>query len=152
MRVSRETVDTRMSAFKDACARSGLKVTHQRMEVFRAVASTEEHPDVESIHRAVRKRVPTISPDTVYRNLKLLNDHGLVSIVGTSHERLRFDANMEGHHHFACVRCGIIRDFHSDLPGPSHVPPEAKAFGEALSMNLEVKGICIRCTSQSKAR
>ena len=78
MTLPRETVEARMAAFREACLLKRLRLTHQRIEVFRALASSEEHPDVESIHRVVRKRIPTISPDTIYRNLKLLAEHGLV--------------------------------------------------------------------------
>jgi Fur family peroxide stress response transcriptional regulator len=146
----RETIADRMHAFREACASRGVKVTHQRLEIFRELATTEEHPDADTIHRRVRSRVPTISRDTVYRNLRMLADHGLISIVGMSHERLRFDANMRLHHHFICLRCGLIRDFYSEnLPGKGF-PAEAGAFGDPVSLHLEVKGVCKACKRSAK--
>lgn len=152
MAVSLEVVEARMASFREACVRKQLRLTHQRMEVYRAVASTEEHPDAETIHRAVRKRIPTISHDTVYRNLKLLAEHGLVSVVGMSHERLRFDANMGLHNHFVCVQCGLIRDFTSEGLEHAECPAEARAFGTPVSLHLEVKGICSACQQDRRRK
>ena len=147
MSIPSDIVDTRMSAFRQGCGERGLKVTHQRLEIYRELASTEEHPDADTIHRRVRERIPTISRDTVYRNLKMLAQHGLISVVGMSHERLRFDANMGLHHHFVCVRCGMIGDFCSQHLEGIECPKEAAAFGEPVSLHLEVKGVCTRCRS-----
>lgn len=152
MGVAREIMDQRMAAFREACVSKQLRVTYQRMEIYRAVASSETHPDAETIHRAVRKRIPSISPDTVYRNLRLLADHGLVSVVGTSHERLRFDANMQLHHHFVCIQCGLIRDFSSPHFETMALPEEAEAFGTPLSAHLEVQGICSECRKRNKRK
>jgi Fur family transcriptional regulator, peroxide stress response regulator len=145
MAVSSETIETRMRAFMEACASRGVKLTHQRLEIYRELASTEAHPDADTIWCRVRERVPTISRDTVYRNLKLLAEHGLISIVGMSHERLRFDANMGAHHHFVCVRCGLIRDFTAERLEKTGFPTEAEAFGYPVSLHFEVKGICTAC-------
>jgi len=150
MAISPETVEARMRAFMEACAARGVKVTHQRLEIYRDLASTQEHPDAEAIWSRVRKRIPTISRDTVYRNLKMLAEQGLISIVGMSHERLRFDANMKEHHHFVCVRCGLIRDFSSQHLEDVQFPVEAEAFGSPLSLHLEVKGVCGACQSSVK--
>ncbi len=150
MAVVHNKMDERMGEFRRLCEAHGLKVTHQRMEIYRALAATAEHPDVEAIHARVRKRIPTISLDTVYRNLKLLAEHGILSIVGMSQERLRFDANMESHHHFTCVKCGLIRDFITDELKGLAIPDEAKTFGEPVSLHIEVKGICASCTRKAK--
>jgi Fur family transcriptional regulator, peroxide stress response regulator len=141
-----------MDAFLEACRRRGVKITHQRMEVYRVVASTEEHPDAITVHRRVKKRIPTISLDTVYRNLKLLAEHGLISIVGMSQENLRFDGNMGPHHHFTCVTCGRISDFVSEHIAGLEAPSEAKAFGKPLSLHVEVKGICVACQKNQKRK
>lgn len=152
MAISREDVDARVHAFRECCVERNVKVTHQRLEIYRVLASSEEHPDAETIQGRVRKRIPTISPDTVYRNLKLLAEHGLVSIVGMSHERLRFDANMASHHHFVCLKCGKIRDFYSRRLDGLKTPEEACVFGEAVSVHVEVKGVCNGCRDKAARR
>ena len=68
-----------MSRLKDALKRSGLKLTHQRLEIFREVATSGIHPNAEKIFNGVRERMSTISLDTVYRTVWLLFDLGLVT-------------------------------------------------------------------------
>jgi Fur family peroxide stress response transcriptional regulator len=40
-----DSIEKRMNAFVEACERQGLKVTDQRTEIFREVASRQDHPD-----------------------------------------------------------------------------------------------------------
>ena len=139
------STEARVKGFVEICISRGVKVTHQRLEIYRELASSEEHPDAETIHRRVRRRIPTISRDTVYRNLKMLAEHGIISIVGMSHERLRFDANIGRHHHFVCRECGLIRDFCAREWEGIGFPREVKRFGVPVSLYLEVKGVCTAC-------
>lgn len=145
MRRTRKIRTEQMEGFRRACVDHGIKITQQREEIFRAVISTGEHPDAVTVHRCVKKSIPSISLDTVYRNLKLLSEYGLISIVGMSHESVRFDGNMAPHHHFTCVRCGRIHDFLSEGAGGLAPPDEARSFGKPLSVHLEVKGVCTAC-------
>jgi Fur family peroxide stress response transcriptional regulator len=145
MRIPKAIVHKQMEKFLEACREQGVKITHQRLEIYRELASTEEHPDAIMLHRRIRKRMPTVSLDTVYRNLRLLESYGIISIVGMSHERLRFDANMEPHHHFSCVECAKIIDFQSDRARRLPWPAEAEACGKPLSLRLEVRGVCKDC-------
>ena len=91
---------------------SGVKLTHQRMEIFREIVGRTDHPDAASIYESVRKRLPTVSLDTVYRTLSMLKDAGLISTLGPSQDRVRFDANVAPHHHFVCTKCGKTEDFY----------------------------------------
>ena len=52
--------------------RARASSTHQRLEIFQAVASSLEHPSAEAVHRAVQATTPTVSLDTVYQTLWLL--------------------------------------------------------------------------------
>ncbi len=113
MSVPAEEIDRRVLAFTDACTTTGTKITHQRMEVFREVARTHEHPDAESTYDGVRRRVPAISLDKVYRTLTPLERLEVVSRVCPLCARARFDALVTRHHHFLCSQCGILRDFAS---------------------------------------
>jgi len=145
MAVSDQEVRERMDAFMQMCRRSGLRATHQRREVFREVVRTEEHPDVETIYRRVRKRVPTVSLDTVYRTLSLLEEKGLLSRLEPFSGRARFDANTDSHHHFICTRCGRVRDFASEQLDDLSVPRELRSWGDVRSVHVQVRGICAKC-------
>jgi len=140
-----------MTHFEQVCRRAGVKLTHQRMEVFREVAGSGDHPDAETIHRGVRRRVPTVSLDTVYRALWLLGDLGLVTTLGPARERTRFDANLGRHHHFVCVRCGLTRDFHSDALDGLTLPPSIRAIGRVETTRVEARGVCRECAKAKPA-
>jgi Fur family peroxide stress response transcriptional regulator len=135
----------RMAHFEEICRNSGIKLTHQRMEIYRELVATSEHPGAEKVYQAVRKRMPTVSLDTVYRTLWLLNDLGLITTLGPAREKTRFDANLRRHHHFVCIRCGMMRDFYSDELNELNLPESAKAFGKTQETYVEVRGICREC-------
>jgi Fur family peroxide stress response transcriptional regulator len=141
-------VEQRMVRFKEAAKNAGVKLTHQRLEVFRALASTREHPDAEALLRLVQARMPTISIDTIYRTLWTLNDLGLVSTLGPRRESVRFDANTDSHHHYVCVRCGLIADFESVDLADLSAPARVQGLGSVLATHLEITGICAGCQSQ----
>ncbi len=150
MKVSKKDTEKRIARFEKACKKSGAKLTHQRIEIFREVAQTLEHPDVEKVFEGVRKRMPTISLDTVYRALWWLKDLGLVSTLGQFRERVRFDANLNNHHHFVCTRCGLTRDFFSDELDSLELPDSVLSIGLPKKTQVEVKGICLKCAPRVK--
>jgi len=120
------------------------------MEIFREVAQTSDHPDAEKVYQGVRKRMPTMSLDTVYRTLWMLKDLGLITTLGSSRERTRFDANLSRHHHFVCIRCGLTRDFYSDAFDELRLPDSVKAFGRVETTQVEIKGVCLKCNAKEK--
>jgi Fur family peroxide stress response transcriptional regulator len=139
----------RVERFKASVKAAGVKLTHQRLEIFREVAASLGHPDAEAVFRAVQPRMPTVSLDTVYRTLWLLSDLGVVRPLGPRRESVRFDANLEDHHHYVCVRCGLTRDFRSAGMGGLPVPQAARGFGSVLATHVEVRGICAGCASRA---
>jgi len=150
--VSALEVGRRLGRFKAACRGAGVKLTHQRLEIFRAVAASREHPDAETVFRRVRRRMPTVSLDTVYRTLWLLSDLGLVTTLGPRRERARFDANLATHHHYVCLRCGLTRDFDSPEFSALRTPDAATAFGSIVSTSVEVRGLCAACAPDAAPR
>ena len=152
MAVPRAEIERRMAEFKSVARRSGVKLTHQRLEIFREVASRIDHPAVEAVFRAVQARIPTVSLDTVYRTLWLLEDLGLLSSLEPRHGGVRFDANVRRHHHYVCVRCGLTRDFESPafdaLPTPSNVT----SFGKVVAARVELSGVCRTCSRNTEER
>jgi Fur family peroxide stress response transcriptional regulator len=146
---SEQEVARRMARFERFCRDAGVRLTHQRLEIFREVAQAGDHPDAETVYTRVRERLPTVSLDTVYRTLWLLNEHALVTTLGTSRERTRFDANVDSHHHFVCVRCGLTRDFYSEELDDLKLPQSARAFGQIEMTLVEVRGVCRECAGKT---
>lgn len=137
--------EDRLARWQATAKAAGIKLTHQRLEIFRELAGRDEHPDAEALFRAVRERVPTVSLDTVYRTVWLLHDLGLVTTLGPRREAVRFDVNLAPHHHFVCVRCGLVRDFQSDELDNLRVPDAVRHLGGVLEARVEVRGVCAAC-------
>lgn len=140
--------DDSLERFREALRTAGVRLTHQRLEIFREVAGRIDHPSAEAVLRAVQPRMPTVSLDTVYRTLRLLTDLGLIATLGPRRDSVRFDANLSRHHHFVCSVCGLARDFVSEELNVLPVPVEVKAFGAVTSVHVEVLGVCAACSGK----
>ena len=141
-------VQKRVDAFSQACRRYGVKATHQRREIYRELAGTNEHPDVETIYDRVRKRIPEISLDTVYRTLHLLEKKGLIGRVGFLGDKTRFDANTDRHHHFVCTECGFMGDFYHEEWNNFRARSNVMNMGTVNSIHVELRGLCRACKAK----
>ena len=140
----------RLERFRAAAREAGIKLTHQRLEIFREIASTDDHPDAEAVFSGVRERVPTVSLDTIYRTLWLLESLGLISTLGPRRVRARFDANLDRHHHFVCEDCGVVRDFEHAQFDALDVPAGVKRMGSVSRVSVEVRGTCRECARRRR--
>lgn len=145
MGLHRKEIDARLERYRSVAKGAGIKLTPQRLEIFRIIAASDEHPSAEAIHKAVQERLPSVSLDTVYRTLWLLSDLGLLTTLGQRQGSVRFDANLDHHHHYLCVRCGLLRDFESGALNDLPIPETVNRFGQVLSAHVEVRGVCARC-------
>jgi len=141
-------VQKRVDVFSQACRRYGVKATHQRREIYREIARTDEHPDAEMIYTRVRKRIPEISLDTVYRTLHLLEKKGLITRVGFLGDKTRFDANTDRHHHFVCTECGFMGDFYHEEWNDFRRRGDVHAMGTVNSIYVELRGLCRACQAK----
>ncbi len=141
---SRDT-QLRLCRLEETLRRAGVKLTPQRLEIFREVLRASDHPDAETVYHRVRQRVPTVSLDTVYRNLWLLHDLGLILALGSPRERVRFDGDLRPHHHFICTSCGAVYDFYSAELDRLHLPADVSALGSPDRVQVEIRGLCTRC-------
>lgn len=150
MKIAEREVEKRMARFNEVCRKSSVKLTHQRLEIFREVAQRGDHPDAETVFKGVRERMPTISLDTVYRTLWWLKELELIKALGPQGARARFDANLGRHHHFVCTQCGSTRDFYSEKFNKLKLPESVLEIGQAEMTQVEVKGICHQCAAKEK--
>ncbi|OQA88607.1 MAG: Transcriptional regulator PerR [Lentisphaerae bacterium ADurb.Bin242] len=143
------TAKQREDAFYALCKAKGWKCTIQRRAVFNFIAENMKHPSVEEVCAAVRKTVPNISTDSVYR---ILNDFAAAGVLlrlegcGKSH----FDPNTAEHDHFYCLRCGHVYD----LSGEGRSVPKDRyaAFGEVQFCEVRVTGTCRNCLENPKIK
>jgi len=137
---------TRMTqCYEDALREAGVKVTRQRLEIIREVVLAKGHPSIGEVYEAVRVRMPSISLDTVYRTMRTLSAMGMIHPVGSSGERVRFDADSTPHHHFLCSICGEAYDFVCPELDAIPVPVQAQALGLVRGSRIEVRGVCKKC-------
>jgi len=141
----------KVDAFGELCRRHGIKATHQRTEIYRELVRTNKHPDAETICGRVRRRIPEISLDTVYRALRLFEEMGIISRVGHCDDKTRFDANTDPHHHFICTRCRVIKDFCAENLNTLPIPPEVGKMGKIGCVRVVVLGICKDCQAKRAA-
>jgi Fur family transcriptional regulator, peroxide stress response regulator len=130
--------------------REGIKLTHQRLEIYKEMLGVKDHPSAEEVYTRIRPRLPTISLDTVYRTLDLFESVGLISRVEVLDDRSRFDPNMEPHHHLVCTSCKSIVDFLWPALDEIKPPPGIKGWGQIVSNHMELWGICGNCLKQGK--
>jgi len=89
----------------------GLKVTPQRIAVFDAVISLNNHPTAENVIEYIKSNHPNIATGTVYKTLETLVKCGLIKKVKTDIDVMRYDAVVERHHHLYCADSDRIEDF-----------------------------------------
>lgn len=152
MNIPKAEINRRIQFFIWSYRQRGMKITHQRMEIFGELAASNEHPDAENIYRMVCKRVPGVSRDTVYRTLSTLKAEGLIRKVESLSESARYDANMDNHHHFVCTLCGMVRDFYSERLNGLPIPKSAQALGKIDSAQVQVRGKCLNCVKHKEKK
>jgi len=143
-------MEARVEAFRTQCRQAGLKVTPQRTTVYRTLLASTEHPSAEAVFREVRRLFPSISLDTVNRTLLTLNEIGAAFIVEGSGDAKRFDANLQTHQHFKCVRCKRIIDVHHEPFNKIDVPKSLRDRFTVLRTTVYLEGLCDRCQSKAK--
>ena len=144
-KISSTEIEKKIRWFIDLCRKTGLKVTPQRIEIYRELIKTDEHPSAETLYEKVRKTYPNISFDTVNRTLLMLNDIGAASIVEGSGDVRRFDGGMEKHQHFKCVKCKRIVDFHHKPFDIIRLPANIGNKYTVLRKSVYLEGICDLC-------
>lgn len=87
-----------------------LKLTPQRIAVYKYLQSTKEHPSAETIYKALQPSYPTMSLATVYKALKTLVEVNLVQEINVGEGNFRYDGNVCPHSHVQCVNCGKVDD------------------------------------------
>ena len=144
--MQRANVENKVGHFENACRTAGLKITHQRLEIFRELASSYDHPCAETLYKRLADTLPTVSLDTVYRTLNTLEGHGLVARIDTAESQGRFEAEMSPHHHVICNQCGKITDFEYQDLDESIVSEKVSDWGKINRMNITLYGLCKDCS------
>ena len=145
-----ESINGKLAAFGNACREAGLRLTHQRLEIYSELAIAADHPTAETIYQRIRKKIPTISLDTVYRTLATFARHGLINKIETVESQARFEVKITRHHHLICRKCNKITDFQWQSLDDVKLPVEISRWGRVENRNVIVYGICNECMGGNK--
>lgn len=86
------------------------RMTLQRKTILEILRQANFHPSADEIYMMIRERLPRISLGTVYRNLEVLSESGLIQKLELGGTIKRFDWNPEKHYHIRCLICGRVDD------------------------------------------
>ena len=136
--------------FRELAWKHGLAATHQRQVVYEAVVAAHGHHSPEQICATVRRRIPSISLATVYNNLRLFVERGLLREVTPHSSTLRVDGNLKPHHHLVCSRCKTVQDVEGDFIDFKRLSPHVPDGFDLTQPLVEVFGLCRRCRAKTQ--
>jgi Fur family peroxide stress response transcriptional regulator len=111
--------------------------------------STEAHPTANWLYGKLRIEFPNLSMGTVYRNIGILIQQGLISRIAFGSTFDHLDANMKPHYHFICEKCGSIMDLEVP-PGENLDTRPYKSLGfEIQKHEIEFYGLCPKCAQKA---
>lgn len=139
-----------MENFEQVCRSKGLRITHQRSEIFYELAKYLGHPTAENVFSRLRKRLKTISFDTVYRTIATFEKNGLIRRVQFLDNSARFEINLSVHHHLVCTQCKKIEDFYWHDFDQLKLPKSINDWGKVDLKHVVVNGLCSQCKKKKR--
>jgi Fur family ferric uptake transcriptional regulator len=124
---------------------SKFMMTRQRRVILEELRKLESHPTADEVYELARRRMPRISLGTVYRNLEILSDCGMIQKLELGGTQKRFDANVRNHYHVRCMRCGCIEDIPMEPLTTVENDVRAVSDYEIIGSHLEFIGVCPQC-------
>jgi Fur family peroxide stress response transcriptional regulator len=139
-----------MTSFRELCAEHGIAVTHQRQVLWEVMRGMDGHPSPEEVFARVKQQIPAISLATVYKNIHLFVESGVLREVSLHHGSQRVEMNEHEHHHMVCSRCKAITDIAAEA---LDLPPQPKVLPGGFQVerySVDVIGICSKCQSEAQ--
>lgn len=125
----------------------GIKVTPQRIAIYKELASTDQHPSTETIYKKIKDYYPNISLTTVYRTLETFEKLGLISVVNVLYNAARYDANLDPHHHIVCTECKKVEDVYDESLNNLDISNKTLGDYKVEGYSLLLSGVCTSCRS-----
>lgn len=138
-------MDSRVEHAVDQLKSGGVRMTPQRYAILQYLMESLDHPTADDIFRALSPQYPSLSVATVYNNLKVFIDAGLVRELTYGDDSSRFDADLSDHYHAICTKCGAMVDFeHPPIKEVEEAAATATGF-RVYGHRMEVYGLCPTC-------
>src|ERR1700679_3416170 len=129
------------SRIERLCVERGLKMTGQRRVIARVLSDAADHPDVEELYRRATALDARISIATVYRTVRLLEEHGILERRDFGGGRARYEPSEHGHHHhLIAVESGRVIEFENAEHEGGVAAVAARLGFDLVSHRLELFG------------
>jgi Fe2+ or Zn2+ uptake regulation protein len=139
-------LEQRVERLKALAARKGLRMTPQRAVLLSVLGRISHHPTADELYRRVKTVLPSVSPATVYRNVQILAQAGVISTLERAGDAVRYDPNPDEHHHFSCVRCGRTVDVYLSSVSYKIDGARSAVRGARIdSCKVQLQGLCPSC-------
>ena len=129
---------------------SMIRLTTQRQILLEELSKVNNHPTACELYEMVRKRLPRIGLGTVYRNLELMADSGMILKLELGGAQKRFDASTHPHHHVRCTACGKLEDMKIDVQEKITELANENTSYKILGHHIEYTGKCLACQKAKK--
>ena len=128
-----------------------MRLTTQRQIILEELGKVTSHPTANEVYDMVRKRLPRIGLGTVYRNLELMSETGIILKLEVGGTQKRFDATIDPHYHIRCLSCGKVDDI--EIPVMADINKAAADISkyQVLGHHIEFSGICSECDKNAQA-
>ncbi|ACV61285.1 ferric uptake regulator, Fur family [Desulfofarcimen acetoxidans DSM 771] len=134
--------------------KNGYKITPQRQEILNTIIDTDNKTPLraEDIYRKVIKRYPNVSVDTIYRNLIILLDLGIIKEINFRDSKSQYyELNLADHHHYLiCLGCGVTQSIDCPLKSVDEEKIAEEKNFEIKKHNLELYGYCVLCREKTE--
>ncbi|MEC0179459.1 peroxide-responsive transcriptional repressor PerR [Paenibacillus favisporus] len=141
-------MSTRVQHALEQLKATGVRITPQRHAILAYLMESMNHPTADEIYRALEPKFPSMSVATVYNNLKMFMEAGMVHELTYGDNSSRFDANVSDHFHVICEKCGKIEDFmYPSLKDVEYTAEQSTGF-KVKDLRMELYGICSSCKEQ----
>lgn len=141
------TMPSRVEMALDKLKTTGVRMTPQRYAILSYLIETKTHPTVDEIYKALEAKFPNMSVATVYNNLKVFLEAGLVKELTYGDGASRYDADMHDHYHAICDNCGKIEDFEYEPLVEVEKAAERETGFRVRGHRMEVHGLCKECAA-----
>lgn len=127
-----------------------LRMTNQREMILQELKKSKEHLTADELYERVKKKMPRISLATVYRNLEILSEVGMIGKLEVSGRQKRFDWDTSEHDHIFCVKCHRVDNLELDRSKLGLMSPENVNGYKVTGFRLEFAGLCKNCRDKIK--
>jgi Fur family transcriptional regulator, ferric uptake regulator len=129
---------------------TNMRITTQRQVILEELAKVTSHPTANEVYDMVRRRLPRIGLGTVYRNLDLMAESGMILKIEVGGTQKRFDATTTPHYHIRCLECGRVNDIDMDFQSEINDAAADASHYQIFSHHIEFTGVCPMCAKQER--